>query len=78
MKEMNNQNLWNFDLGNQESMNVLMRIVIAFQQRTSQDSQNLNNGTFCRLPVTSCQCIIGTEKYPDRSILLNYDDDDFS
>ena len=30
------------------------------------------------MPVTSCQCIIGTEKYPDNSILLNYNDDDYS
>ena len=31
---------------------------------------------FCTLPVTSAQCIIGTEKYPDSSIIINYDDDD--
>ena len=35
----------------------------------------MNNDTFCRLPVVSVQCIIGTEKYPDAGILLNYDDD---
>ena len=28
--------------------------------------------------VSSCQCIIGTERYPDNSILLNYDDADYS
>ena len=33
---------------------------------------------FCRLPVVSAPCIIGTEKYPDAGILLNYDDDDYS
>ena len=38
----------------------------------------MNNDTFCRLPVVSAQCIIGTEKYPDTGILLNYDDDDYS
>ena len=37
----------------------------------------MNNDNFCRLPVTSAQCIIGTEKKPDAGILLNYDDDDF-
>ena len=30
------------------------------------------------MPVTSAQCVIGTEKYPDSAILLNYDDDDYS
>ena len=30
------------------------------------------------MPVTSCQCIIGTEKYPDSAVLLNFKDDDYS
>ena len=61
----------NFELGSQESMNVPSRIIIGFQQRDRQDSRNLYNGSFCRLPVTSCQCIIGTEKYPDVGTVLN-------
>ena len=78
MKEVNNQNIWNFELGSQESINVLIRINIGFQQRDRQDSQNFNNDTFCRLPGVSAYCVIGTEKYPDAGILLNYDDDDYS
>ena len=77
MKEVNNQNLWNFELGSQESMYVPIWIIIEFQQGHSQDSQNLNNDTFCRLPVTSAQCVIRTEGYPDAGILLNYDDDEY-
>ena len=38
----------------------------------------MNNDTFCRLPVTSCQCVIWTEKYPDAGISLNYDGDDYA
>ena len=38
----------------------------------------MNNDTFCRLPVVSAQCVIGTEKNPDAGVLLNYDDDDYS
>ena len=49
-----------------------------FQQRDRQDSQNLNNDTFYRPPVTSAQSINGTEKYPDSTISLNYDDDDYN
>ena len=41
MKEVNNQNLWNFELGSQESINVPIWITIGFQQRDRQDSQNL-------------------------------------
>ena len=78
MKEVNNQNLWNFELGSQENMNVPIWITIGFQQQDRQDGQNLDNDTFYRLPVVSAQCIIGTEKYPDAGILLNYDDDDYS
>ena len=78
IKEVNNQNLWNFELGSHENMNVPIWIIIGFQQRDRQNSQNLNNDTFCRLPVVSAQCIIGTEKYPDAGILLSYDDDDYS
>ena len=78
MKQVNNQNVWNFELGSQQNMNVPIWIIIGFQQQDRQGSQNLNNDTFCRLPVVSAQCIIGTEKYPDAGILLNYDDDDYS
>ena len=33
---------------------------------------------FYRPAVSSGQRVIGTEKYPDAGILLNYDDDDYS
>ena len=62
MKEVKNQNLWNFKLGSQESINVRVWIIIAFQQRDRQDSQNLIEVTFCSLSVTSAQCVIGTKK----------------
>ena len=78
MKEVNNQNLWNFELCSQESMKVPKWIIIGFQQRERQDSGNLVNDSFYRLPVTSTRCIIGTEKYPVAGILLNYHGDDYS
>ena len=78
MKEVNTQNLWTFELGTQEGINVPIWIFVAFQQSDRQNDQNLNNDTFYRHPVTSAQCIIGTEKYPDSGILFNYNDDDYS
>ena len=78
MKEVNNQNLWIFELGTPEKMNVPIWIIIGFQQQDRQHSQILNNNTFCRLPFVSAQCINGMEKYPDAGKLLNYDDDDYS
>ena len=78
MKQVNNQNVWNFELGSQENMNVPIWTIIGFQQQDRQDSQNLKNDTFCRLAIFSAQCFIGTEKYLDAGILLNYDDDDYT
>ena len=78
MKEVNTQNLLIFELGTQEGINVPIWITVAFQQNGRQNNQNLSNDTFYRPLVTSAQCIIGTEKYPDSGILLNYEDDDYS
>ena len=68
----------NVELGSQESMDVHIWIIIGFQQRDWQDSQYLDKDTFCGLPVTSAQCVIGTESFSDAGVLLNYDDDDYS
>ena len=46
IKEVNNQNLWSFELGSQESTNVPIWVIIGFQERDTQDIQNLNNDTF--------------------------------
>ena len=78
MKKVKNQNLWNFELGSQENISVPIWIIIGFQQQDRQNSQDFNNDTFCRLPVVSGQSVIGTEKYTDAGILLNYADDDYS
>ena len=76
MKEVNTQNLSTFELGTQEGINVPIRIYVAFKRNNRQPEQNLNNDTFYRMPVVSAQVIIGTERYPDVGILLNYDADD--
>ena len=78
MKEVNTQNLWSFEVGTQEGTNVPIWIIVGFQQSDRQNHQNLNNDTSYRPLVTSAQCIIGTEKYPDSEILLKYNDDDYS
>ena len=75
---MNNQKLWNFELGSKENMNVPIWKSVGFQKRYRQDSQNLNNESFCRLSVTSAQCIAGTEKDPDAGIIIRICDDDYS
>ena len=78
MKEVNTQNFWTFELGTREGINIPTWVFVAFQQNDRQHDQNLNNDIFVRLPVISAQVVIGTERYPDSAILLNYDDDDYS
>ena len=78
MKEVKIQKLWTFELGTQEGINVPIWIFVACQQNDRQNNQSLNNDTFYRPLVTSAQCIIGTEKYPDIGILLNYNNDNYS
>ena len=78
MKEVNTQNVGTFEIGTQEGINVPIRIFVVFQQSDRQNDQNLNNDTFVRLSVISAQIVIGTERYPDTGILLNYKDDYYS
>ena len=78
MKEVNTQNICNFELRTQEGINVPIWIIISFRQQDRQNSQNESNDTFYRPSITSAKCIIGSEKYPDSGILLNYDDDDYN
>ena len=78
MKEVITQIFWTFELGTQEGINIPTWIFVGFQQNDKQHEQNLNNDTFVRLPVISAQVVIGTERYPDSAILLNYEDDDYS
>ena len=78
MQEVKNQKLWQFQIGVEEGINIPILILIGFQQQDRENSQNLIKDTSGRLPVTSAQCIIGTEIKPDSAILLNYDDDDCS
>ena len=78
MKQVSNQKEWLFELGVGESMNIPICVIIRFQQQDRKDSQNLNNETFCKLPVVSAKCVISTENYPNAGILLNYNDDDYN
>ena len=78
MKVMNTQNFWTFELGTQEGVTVPIWIYVVFQQNDRQHDQSLNNDIFYKMPVTSAQCIIENEKYPDSGNFLNYNDDDYS
>ena len=78
MKEVNTQNLWSFELGTQEGINIPIWIFVVFQQNDRQHDQNLNSDTFVRLRAIFGQVVIVTERYPDSGIFLNHEDDDYS
>ena len=78
MKEVKLQNLWTFERRFQEKVDVPKWIIVSFLQRDRQDSHNLFNDNLYRLPVTSAQCIIATEKNPENALSINYGDDEHS
>ena len=78
MQEVKNQKTWQFQIGVEEGIDIPIFIIFGFQKQERENSQNPNNDTFIRLPVTSAQYPIGSEKYPDSAFLLIYDDDDYS
>ena len=65
-------------MGTGEVINLPIWIIVGFQQRERQESQNLNNDTLYRPAVISAQCIIGTEKFSDSALLLNFIDDEYN
>ena len=70
MKKVKTQNIWKFEVGTQEGINVPLWIYTAFQQSDRQNVRNQNNNDkLVRIPIATAQCIIGTEKYPDVGIL---------
>ena len=78
MKKVSSQNPWNFELSSHEKLNALIWINVGFQRKNKTKFAKPDYDTFCRLPVISAQCTIGTENYLDAGILLIYDDNDYS
>ena len=62
MKKVVTQSFLTCQLGTPEGINVPIWIIVGFQQGDRQDSQNMNNDTFYRPPVTSAECVTSTEK----------------
>ena len=65
IEEVNIQYFSTLELGTQEGVNIPVWIFTVFRKSDREHYQNLNNDTFCRVPVTSAQVVIGTEKYLD-------------
>ena len=74
LKDGNTRHFMTSKLWTQEGMNAPVRIVVSFQQRDRQGSQNSNND-FLRRPTTSAPGSFGAEKHSDVAISLKSDDD---
>ena len=61
MKQATTRIFGTLELGTEEGMDIPIWIIVGFQKRDRQDSQNMNNDMFRRTPVTSSQTLSGAE-----------------
>ena len=74
-KDVQQQSEWIFDLGVGERIDLAINVVVGFHQSERLNSQLLHKDSSKRPSVKFAQCIIGTERYPDAGINLNYAED---
>ena len=75
-KDVNTNNNWTFELGNNGESTPTF-VIVGFQARNKIDSQTHDNAIFDRLPVSNAVCKIGSEKYPDDGIECDYNRDKY-
>ena len=78
MKDVTTENIWTFELGVGDGIDMLIHVMVAFMQGDQFNQLHQNNNTFYRPSVVNAQCIIGSEKFPDAGINCNYAIDKYS
>ena len=78
LKYVSTQNIWIFDLGVGDVIDIPAYVAVGFMQRDQFNEQHDNNATVYRPNVVNGQCITGSEKYPDAGINCNYAIDEYS
>ena len=71
-KPINANRKWTFEIGQETSIDIPLQIIVGFQSIERLQSQTQNNGVFDQLNITSAQCRIGTDRYPDQPYTLDY------
>ena len=72
-KQVNTNSSWNFELGVEAGMQLPIYVIVGFQSADRLGpAQTQNNGVFDQLPIIEAYCKIGSVKYPDESINLDY------
>lgn len=72
-KSVNGNNTWTFELGVEAGMDIPIYVIVGFQTATRMGpSQEQNNGIFDRLDVIGASLKIGSERYPDNEMQIDY------
>ena len=77
LKDVTTENIWTFELGVGECVDVPRYVIVGFMQRDQCIQQHQNNDTFYRPCVVIAQCIIGSKKFPNAGKNCNYAIDTF-
>ena len=70
MQDVNTKNIWSFELGAGDGIDVPIYIVVRVMQRNQFNQQHQNNDTFYRRSLVNAQAIIGSEKFPDAELIV--------
>ena len=76
-KKITNIGLFTFELGIQSSQNIPSWIIIGFMADEIFDSQVHDYSTFDWLPISEAACRLGSDRYPNDYINLNYPRNNF-
>jgi hypothetical protein len=78
-KLVNTSSNWSFELGVEAGLDIPIYVIVGFQSQARQGpSQTANNGVFDQLDIISASVKIGSERYPDNSINLDYDRNNYN
>ena len=69
--------LWTFELGIESSKNIPSWIIIGFMKDEKFDSQLHDNSVFDWLPISQAVCRLGSDRYPNDYINLDYSRNNF-
>ena len=72
MKDVTTENIWTFELGVGDGIDILIYVIVGFMQRGQFNQQHRNNDTFYRPGVVNAQRINGSEKFPAAGINCIY------
>ena len=78
-KTVNSNNNWTFELGVEAGIDIPIDVIVGFQSaaRLSPD-QTQNNGVFDQLDIIGASLKVGSERYPDNEMSLDYNINKYS